>query len=432
MAFSCKVGAFNTGTGIVGTTIAITGFGFTPGLIFFFCSGRTETTDTAGRADIKRGFGIAVSPTDRRFMTSFAQDTPTTTLTNKAQGNAHCMGMNTVTDVNGGLLDVQSMDADGCTLIIDAVFASSIRVHYLALPTGYFTNVIGGNFTKVATTTGNQDITSLAFQPDGLLLMSCNHGSNANGISPDAGFYLAAVAGGNNVMVGGGSNDADGTSTTFTYATDAQLMALSSANLLDLDTHGSFVSFLSNGFRINWTVNNAASTVFNFVAWQGGNVQVGSLLTQTDTTTPIAVTTPLPPIGTLLFSHCKAESTSDVMQDDDEMSIGAFTSTTERGAHAVADDDNAATAITSTAVEHDACYVNLNANTGAVEGVMGVNAVSATGFELIMTDADPVQAFVGYLTFMDNAAVGHPAQRRLGLSQFMRPVEIGRKNVKVF
>src|SRR5947209_736339 len=64
--FSTKEGAFNIGTGAVSSTVVTSGIGFQPKVVLFWWSGRTETVDTTGGASISRGFGVGVSPTDRR------------------------------------------------------------------------------------------------------------------------------------------------------------------------------------------------------------------------------------------------------------------------------------------------------------------------------------------------------------------------------
>ena len=401
MGMSSAVGSFNTGTGAIGTTVAVSGLGFQPKLVLFWWSNRTGTTDAAGRADAGRGFGYAISTSVRGRCNTLAQDTPTSMVTNKSQDDTECIGLTTTADAIDGLMDLQSMDADGFTLVVDDVFVASYRVHYLALGGTDITDVAGGNFLK-ATVTGDQDITSVGFEPDLVILFS-HGGTNLTGtIAVDTELMIGAFDGnGNQAVYLGASNDAAGTSQTLSYCTDAECAAIFANAITITDQRAQFTSMLSNGFRINWIDNaGAVASAIQYIALKGGSYKVGSLLTQTDTTTDIVASGfGFQPAAGMFLSHGKAESTADTPQDDDEWSMGAFSSTSARAAFATADDDAAGTAIVSSAVEHDEVYINLNANTGAVEGLMDIKSVDSGGFTCIMDDADPAQAFVWYIAF---------------------------------
>lgn len=418
MALSSAVGSFNTGTGAIGTTVVVSGLGFAPQVVFFWWSGRTETVDTTARASHARGFGAAVSATARGYVGTSSQDTPTAMFTKRFQDDTQCIGIIVPsTGLLDGLMDLQSMDAGGFTLIVDDQFTADYRIHYLAIGGSDITNVAYSTFAK-ATVTGNQDITSLAFQPDLILLFGYQFSGIAGAIIADGRFFIgAADAAGNQGVWFGGSNDGAATSQTLSYCNDIEISAGSSTTVASLDVRASFVSMLSNGFRLNWLEQTTAvADIIQFVALKGGSYKVGSLLTQTDTTTDIVVSgLASQPTSALFVSHGKAESVVDTFQDDDELSIGAFSSTSARAAMATADDDVAGTAVVSTSIEHDEVYVNLDATTGALEGLMDIKTVDSNGFTCIMDDADPAQSFVWYVTFGPTPVAGKappPFQRR--------------------
>jgi len=410
VAFDAAVGSFNTGTGAIGTTVVVSGLGFTPKVVFFWWNGRVDTIDAAGRASHQRGFGAATSPTARGYVGTASQDTPTAMEANRFQDDTQCIGILTATGTLDGLMDLQSLDSGGFTLEVDDVFAASYRVQYLALGGTDITDAVYSTFAK-ATVTGDQDVTTLAFQPDFVLFFTNQFSGIVGSPLADSRFTLgAADAALNQAVWMGGSNDGSATSQTASYCTDAEVLAAFSPTVAAVDVRAIFKSMLSNGFRVEWLEQTTAvADTIQFVAMKGGSYKVGSLLTRTDTTTDIVVSgLASQPAAALFVSHGKAESTVNTHQDDDELSIGAFSSTTARAAMAAADDDAAGTAIVSTAVEHDAVYANLNANTGALEGLMDIASVQSAGFTCIMDDADPVAAFAWYVAFGPTPAAADP------------------------
>src|SRR3990167_158677 len=119
MALSTKTGFFNTTTAAAGNTVAETGVGFTPKVLLLWWNGRTDTVDAAGAGNHQRGFGVCTGATSRWAMTSLSQDNVTDAVSNKAQTNANCIILTTTSDAVDGLMDLQSFDADGFTMVID-------------------------------------------------------------------------------------------------------------------------------------------------------------------------------------------------------------------------------------------------------------------------------------------------------------------------
>lgn len=401
MSFNSAVGSFNTGTGAIGTTVVVSGLGFQPKVVFFWWNGRTETTDTVGRRTHQRGFGAAISTTDRRRANSLSQDTPTAMVTNRSQDDAECIALTTISDTVDGLMDVQSFDSGGFTLVVDDVFTADYRIHYLAIGGTDITNVTGGNFAK-ATVTGDQDITSVGFQPDLVLFFGVGQTTLTGSIATDSKFCMGAIDGaGRQAVFVGGSNDGAANAQAMSYANDIECLAMFDSGITVINDRAQYTSMLSNGFRINWIENTGATAdIYNYIAIKGGSFRVDSLLTQVDTTTDIVKSGfGFSPSSALFVSHGKSESAADTPQDDDEWSCGAFVDTTHRAAMAVSDDDAAGTAVVSSATEHDEIYININASTGAIEGLMNIKTVDSGGFTCIMDDADPSQSFVWFIAF---------------------------------
>jgi hypothetical protein len=399
MAVFTKVGSFNTGTGAIGSTVVVNDVGFQPKVVLFWWNGRTGTVDASGRANHKRGFGVGTSATDRRYVTALSQDTPTSMLTNAMQGNAACIGVTTTADAIDGLMDIQSIDSGGFTLVVDDVFTASYRVHYMAIGGNEITDAVTGQFTAPAAGgTGTQDVTGLSFQPDFLMVFTTGQASANNTVRADSRMMIgAATSAANDAVWSAGSNDGAANAQAMSYARGGDVIALFNTTVTGIDDRAEFTSFLSDGFRLNWTAVAAGGSFIFFLAMKGGRLQVGTDNTFTNTSTPIELGGYWVPRGGLIVSACKPQDSSGTPSDDDEWSMGAFSSTSERVAMSTADDDAAATAIVSTGVSHDQVYQNLNANTGAVEGEMDVSAIGAESVTFIMDDADPVASFFWYV-----------------------------------
>lgn len=372
----------------------------------FWWSGRSNSTDAIGRASHFRGFGVAASATDRRAVASTSTDALITGASAHAHDAASCIisVTNTGPAIDGNL-DLQSFDADGFTLICDsATWPRDTRVFYMALA-GDLTNAATGVLTEPAAT-GDQDVTSLAFQPDFVMFFSAGLGSDAPGANIDSDIMIGAATSSSaqGVWVGGANNGSSSMNTT-SYCTAGECIAMPAANLSTVTSRADFVSFLSNGFRINWA-ESATSRRVHWVALKGGSYIVGNLLTQIDTTTDIVESGfGFQPSGALFVSHALAESTSDTMQDHDRLSIGAFDSISSRAAMGTLDEDALSDSEVTTASEFDEVYVNIS-TASAVQGLMDIKSVDSDGFICIMDDADPVQAFAWYAAFGSAAAAG--------------------------
>lgn len=407
MTLQSRHGTFLTGTGAVGSTVVITGVGFTPTAIIFYWNGRTEAIDTAGSQTHRRGMGFASSPTQRGVVSGISNDGVSPTGTAARITNAVCVSVQLNTALVDGELDLTSFDADGFTLDVTNQFGTSYRISYLAI--GGTDNAEVGLFT-LPVATGNQDtVLAGAFQPDALLLLSSGSATAPPATGVDSRFMLGmATSASNQGVVTGGSNDGVATTDTKAYSLSGECCSLFNASLTAIATRGQFVQFNSNGFRINFVeVSGVASQTFYLALRGGGSYLVGNLLTQTDTVTPITESGfGFEPVGALLASANRAESIADTPTDHDSFSVGAFSDASTRGAQAVFDEDAVGTSDIGSALEFDEVYANLDA-ASTIQGLMDIQSVGSDGFTCIMDDADPSPSFVLYLA-MGNAAPAPP------------------------
>lgn len=410
MALSSASGSFNVTTATAGNTVAVSGLGFQPKVILFAWNGRTASTNGSGTASLERGFGVAISATDRFAVSSGSITGVGNMQTYSAHHDAACIiaqanaagddGATAQGDINGAM-DVQSMDADGFTLVIDDPFPRDFRVHYLALGGSTLTGQQTGSFTPAGAAPTTQAVTITGFGTPTCVLFAgvTQNAGAAPADTADSGMFLGAMTGSSGEAVwAGSSNDAASTSQTFSYCRRDECIARFSGTVAALDDRAEFSSFDANGFTINWLERGGTGRVY-YLALKGLSVALGDLLTQTDTVTAIQESGfGFKPAAVMFLSHGQAASSADTPQDHDRLSLGFATSTSARSAIGTFDEDNANNAETSSTSRFDAVYANIDAS-DAVAGLMDLQSMDADGFSAIMDDADPSQAFVWYLAF---------------------------------
>lgn len=405
MALSAFAGSFNIGLGAATTTVAVTGVGFQPKVVIFWWNGRTESTDAVGRATHHRGFGWATSATNRYATSSRSVDAGASATAHNGITDQSCILEVAAGSTIVGEADLQSMDSDGFTLVIDDQFVTDLRVRYLALAGDSLTNVVAGAFTPTGTAPVTQAITGVGFQPSLVLFMTTVTGT-INTADPDSSLCLGVANGtAGEAVWAGGSNTGAATMVANAYAKRGECIATWNTGVSSFPTRAEFTSFDTDGFTINWLERGTAPIV-SYLALAGLSSVVGDLLTQTDTVTAITETGfGFQPSAALFVSACRAESTADTPTAHDQLSIGAAVSATSRLAAAVLDEDAVADSEVTTASEFDAVYANI-ATDSTIQGLMDLTSFDSDGLSAIMDDADPSQAFVWYLALGPAAGGG--------------------------
>lgn len=403
MTLQSHVGSFSAGVGAATTTVAVTGVGFTPIAIIFWWSGRSESTDTIGRASHWRGFGAAVSSTIRAAITSSSIDAQTAGDTQMGHDEASCILSIDATPAIDGQIDLQSMDADGFTLVVDDQMPRDLRVHYLALGGDSLTNANIGRFTAAGTAPVDQDVTGVGFQPDFVLFFSGGQASDPPFAASGSRMALgAAVSSSQQGAWAGVGRNGVGTTVAGSYSTAGECIATLNTLATLVELRADFVSFLSDGFRINWAERGSTARIF-YLALKGGNYRVDNLLTRTDGNDIAETSFGFQPTSALFVSNGQAESTSDTIQTEDRLSIGAFSSTSARGAQGTLDETALADTEVTTAIELDEVYVNIKTDS-TIDGLMDVKSIDSDGFTMVMDNADPGAAFAWYMAFGPAAA----------------------------
>ena len=403
VGFEVAVGALNIGTGAVNTQYSVTGKTPASGswkAVVLFWSGRTETTDASSEADIKPGFGVAVSSSARWAVTAQSDHSPTTMATDQYHTNAACVATLTIAGVVDGLADFVSFNSDGFTLIVDDAFSAALEVSYILLGGSDLTDAACGNF-QMAAATGNTDYTGLtSFQPDFAIFANRGGSAAPPNASTEVQFTIGAATASGQALLAIANGDAIGTSETSSYCLSGECSGLDTQTGA-VNHRASLTSFLSDGFRIN-RIEGTLQYYVHYLALKGGSYAIGSLTSATNTTAftdahGMSVT----PKGGLFFSANRAESTADTGTADIEWSVGASDGT-NNAAQYVRDKNASANADCFCAVEHNECYINgSSATTQAIEGLGHVNSFDSSNINFQMSDADPSGSFVWYALFGD-------------------------------
>jgi hypothetical protein len=400
-------------TDIAGTTVVVTGLSFEPKVVIFWWNGRSDAgaSDASGAGTHRLGVGFAVSSSDRRCVTTLSVNGAATSITKRGHYNDACVVILDDTGAVDGILDFQSMDSDGFTLVVDDQFSTAFRVHCLALGGTDITDVATGQFQEPGAT-GNQDITSLSFKPDFIFPISVGETAAPNATGADSTISIgAAISSTKQGVVAGGANDAVTTSQAVKYGTQGSgCITLFNSGVSAIDAEASLSEFLPNGFRLNWS-SRASTRYIHFLAIKGGSYDIGEITTLTDTVTDIVITNGFLPSGGMILSHMSTESASIGVSQQLSLGIWNFLGTTRRAVLSVSDRDAVGTTDVNTSSMWTEVYRNEATAGGTLIALMDIKSIQTDGFTCIMDDAESGNRFAWHVTF-GAALPGHPVQLR--------------------
>lgn len=411
MALSTHVSAFSTGTTALSSTVSITDCPFQPkAVIFWRFREANSTVDAITGETNKTMVGFATGPSDRRVVFTRSNDGAASVGTVGYHSDAACIISANASAAIDGALDFVQFTSNGFDLIVDDVMPESARIHYMAFGGSDITNVATGSWTEPGST-GNHDITSLAFQPDAIFVVANQVGAAPpNGSAAiDSGLSIGAATGSSEQgVVMGNQDDAAAASNSVGFGISDSALALVSTGGTTITWKEAFVSFLSNGFTMNATARTAGARVAHFLAFKGGQYHVGNLTTATNTTPFTETGVGFQPTGAMFASAFRAESSGTTTTDHDHLGFGAASGASAQGAQSRIDKDAADPTDVVDAIEHDAVYVRITTTlaTDTVAGIMELDSFDSDGMTLTMNDADPDAAFVWYLAVGSSAGGG--------------------------
>lgn len=383
-----KVGSFAapTATG----TQATTGVGFSPDVIFFFCTDNTADGTTGGMGFC---FGATMGANQSRVSGMRSDDLVTTSNTLQWSGGSDAIFLR---DGNAGnilLADISTLDADGFTLDWSVVDAGTQRiVCYLALG-GLAATYIGS--TTSPTSTGNVSVTGLT-QPDGVIMWNTLvSGDNAQ-------MYIGAyaVSGGSN-CVAFRSTDAQGTSSTRRTYDTTNIVSQISATAASVLIGATLSSLNSDGFTLNWTPVDSSGYGNNYLAFRGARFRVAKI-DQKVTPTGTLATTGLgfKPKALILISN---NFTATGITTHARMSVGFASSTSERACTWMGDANASALMVVKSDLDRTKCIKMMTegAVSTSTDASADLSSFDSDGFTLNWNPTDGTSRDLIYMAFGD-------------------------------
>lgn len=251
-----------------------------------------------------------------------------------------------------------------------------------------------GTFSK-ATSTGNQAITGIGFQPKVLILWASRQtslGADASfGLSDGATFFMGFAIATGQFCGGWGARDGSDTSRTIRMASLTSCIRIRNPQVstVDLEDSATLNSLDTDGFTLNWSVASASAYKIHYLAIGGSditNTYIGSF------TPSVLGTFSVTGVGFKPDIIFTMNSTPDSgVAADAKFGIGVAISSTNQGAIGVQTANAQAVTIASTRQQTDRCTLFTRSN-DSIDGDCSLTSMNNDGFTLnvVHTDTDPV------------------------------------------
>jgi hypothetical protein len=369
------------------------GLGVAPKAVILWTNGKTSTTLGA---NFLFGFGMTDGSTDGSIACSSADNQSTTSANRRIASKA-------MTILNGsGTLqaeaDLSSFDATNFTLNWTTNNATAYVIHFIAIGgSGISAKVVSWG---MKTSTGNQSVTGVGFQPD--VVIHANAGTLISSI-PTTTTHLAP---GISVMDRNGNQWSNcELSVDNVFSSDTQRYQRSNKclgvilNDLTLLKEASYVSMDTDGFTINYSTSDSGTYKNGEVvslALKGVRTGVGCFTKSTGGAPASQPVTGLSfkPNLVLLTSVQNTATTSVVAHS--RFGIGASDGTTS-GSSAWTDTDNLSTSSTDGVDKTTKVFMKINNNTPAIDAEADMTSLDDGGFTLDWTTNDGVATEICYL-----------------------------------
>ncbi len=254
------VDGFDVGSPATGNLPVTTGF--QPDFVMFLSPGLQISNSIVGKANV----GFASGPAERGTVAVTMEagfqfggrDSCVEQYPNKVVVDLN----NTCTAPDDKRFDLVSFDPTGFTVGRETNISNGV-VHYLALKGGKYKVGSFNKSTGVAPAT--QDVTGVGFRPRGLLLVSGNQPSVA-GIQPEGRISMGAGDWFREGAAWWHCKDNNGATSDCNERTTTSKVAVL-ASQTTLNAEADLLGVLSDGFRLDWTTNNAVAHEILYAAF---------------------------------------------------------------------------------------------------------------------------------------------------------------------
>jgi len=266
---NAKAGTFTLPTS---PSLDVTNVGFKPDFLMFLWTFTEQPDSNTANAEI--GIGFAVSPTKRGAIVACARDGQSGTDTYRQQRTDSCiLLLNPTSGQQDAIADLMDYLPNGFKINIIDSPSSPTPIFYLALKGG---NYDVGSFNS-PTSTGIQQITTVGFQP--VLVMLATQGqvaSNSIGSGAEIAFGAATSPTEKGFIWFEDPDNQRPSDNAMEIGADRiiQWRDRTGSNSFALRGSADFVSFLSNGFKLQWSNVESQAKQIIYVAFGGNNYEL--------------------------------------------------------------------------------------------------------------------------------------------------------------
>lgn len=402
-----RVGSFNVTTAVAGSTVAVTGFGFTPvagrSLIQFWWNGRTEVVNTVGNASHRRGVGYSTGPALNYCVSTKSKDAVALSDTASDQHEIRCVEIiNASTNTVDGDGHVSSYDADGFTFFIDDQFGQSFTVHYKAYEGIDIEACTYGIITEPGGV-GTVRYTFPGRRPDALIAVG-NNSTVLAGITTDSrmnqGYATFAKGAIQQFTFSMGSDDNVSPTTTANYAQDGQFLSMLDSATTNVSSRARVTAVYGDGFDLTWDEVSGFAREWQVLAISGGQWLAGSTVTVAAGNNITITGVPFIPRGYTLVTSNRVQPASDTPSVPDEWGMGAVDQDANQMSMAVEDATAVATTLVATVVQFDSVLATPNGVIPAppIDSRITHTNFTNDGWVDAQPTSDGVGRWIGYFT----------------------------------
>lgn len=362
-----------------------------------------QQASTGGAANAQMNVGIA---------------TPYTTQFSSGYNSLDNVGTSDITRYNSSTNIINTLDAgattnaliapltaftnSGFTLNWTTLDTASPLLNYLALGGQDITNVYSGS-VALNTSTGNQSVTGVGFQPDIVIFSGTIHASFAAQQNASQYFFGAIDASGNQWSVTQKSQHSSAAANTNRAFSDQAHVIMTQTAADNFAHKQSYVSMDSDGFTFNIGTAVGLASIVEFLAIKGGSWKVGTDTQKTSTGTKATTGIGFTPKGVIFGSV--GDTGTDAVATNARLSLGFSTGASNNVAIWTGDEDAADPMVANSYMTNSAAIVAATAGTSATPTVAAlgkIDSFSSGTFTIDWTTADATARRFGYIAFGDN------------------------------